>query len=96
MASAAEITRRLQDTENYPTRFDQSRTRIDFEYIVRKRNFSDGGMAMNYTMIIHAPHPPRLYSSLAANQLQIFGHLNLSALHNSILTIPITLAMGQG
>jgi hypothetical protein len=34
MASAAEITRRLEDTENYPTRFDQPRTRIDFEYII--------------------------------------------------------------
>ena len=36
MASATEITRRpVQDTENYPsTRFDQSRTRIDFEHYI--------------------------------------------------------------
>ena len=27
IASAAEITRRFQDCENYPTRFDQSRER---------------------------------------------------------------------
>ena len=35
MASEAELTRRLQDTENYPTRFDQSRTKIDFEYLMK-------------------------------------------------------------
>jgi hypothetical protein len=34
IASAAEITRQLQDTENYLTCFDQSRTTIDFKYII--------------------------------------------------------------
>ena len=32
--SAAKITRHLADTVNYPLRFNQSRTRIKFEYLM--------------------------------------------------------------
>ena len=35
ITSAAKITRHLADTVNYPLRFNQSRTRIKFEYIIR-------------------------------------------------------------
>ena len=36
--------RQFQDTENYPTRFEQSRTRMNFEYIIilKKLNMDDG------------------------------------------------------
>ena len=36
MMSAAEISRQLRDTENYPKCFEQSQARIEFEYIVTK------------------------------------------------------------
>ena len=35
ITSAAKITRHLADTVNYPLRFNQSQTRIKFEYIIK-------------------------------------------------------------
>ena len=34
ITSAAKITRHLADMVNYPLRFNQSRTRVKFEYII--------------------------------------------------------------
>jgi hypothetical protein len=66
MASAAEIMRQLQDTENYQTCFDQSRTRIDFECIIILSSLYVC-MAIKYIIVLFVETPRKFITFAVIN-----------------------------